>query len=75
MAVLENFEVLQLIPPVLDDLENTNEGILKELSSLLEVLKILQMELCSEKEVTFNLVAITYDKILKLLANHRSYCF
>lgn len=72
MSVLENFEVLQLIPPVLGDLENINEGILKELSSLLEVLKILRMELCSEKIVTFNLVAITYDKILKLLTKKKS---
>ena len=66
-SVIENFDELKKNAALKVHINQINEELLKEFASLLGVVKKIRLELCSESKPTFNLVAISYGKMMKLM--------
>lgn len=63
MVKLEELRTLK--PCLTKILQSINIAVLEKVISILTPFKILRLELCSEKQVTFNLVMLTLKKLMK----------
>lgn len=65
-SVLINYDSLKAITSLKSRMDKIYQGLLSELVSFLEPIMELRKDLCKDTDITFNLVAIDFDKIIKL---------